>query len=48
MKKSINLVLEDESLIELIRILIDEDKDAALTFLKTYFKGKGRDLLEGG
>ena len=48
MKKAINLVLEDEDIIELMRILIDEDTDGALVFLKTHFKGKARELLEGG
>lgn len=48
MKKAINLVLEDEDIIELMRILIDEDTDGALAFLKTHFKGKARELLEGG
>jgi hypothetical protein len=48
MNKSITLVLEDQDLIELIRVLLDEDADGALAFLKTHFKGKARDLLEGG
>jgi len=47
MKKAINLVLEDEDIIELMRILIDEDNDGALVFLKTRFRGKARELLEG-
>lgn len=48
MKKAINLVFEDEDIIELMRILIDEDTDSALTFLKAHFRGKARELLEGG
>jgi hypothetical protein len=48
MKKTITLVLEDEQLIELIRILADDDSDAALAFLKQHFKGKAHELLEGG
>lgn len=48
MKKAINLVMEEIDLIELIRILIDNDADGALAFLKTHFKGKARDLPEGG
>jgi hypothetical protein len=48
MKKGINLILEDEDIIELMRILMDDDTDGALAFLKTHFKGKARDLLEGG
>ena len=48
MKKTISLVVDDADLIELIRILMDDDADGALAFLKTHFKGKARDLLEGG
>jgi hypothetical protein len=48
MKKALSLALEDDEVIELIRILMDDDADAALAFLKTHFKGKARDLLEGG
>jgi hypothetical protein len=48
MKKAISLVLEDEEIIELMRILLDDDDKAALAFLKKHFKGKARDLLEGG
>jgi hypothetical protein len=48
MKKAISLVVEDNDLVELIRILLDDDADGALVFLKTHFKGKARDLLEGG
>jgi hypothetical protein len=47
-KKALNLVLEEEDLVELIRILIDEDPAGALAFLKTHCKGKTRELLEGG
>lgn len=48
MKKAVNLVLEEEEILELIRILMDDDTEGALVFLKTHFKGKARDLLEGG
>lgn len=48
MKKAISLVVEDDDLIELMRILMDDDADGALAFLKTHFKDKARDLLEGG
>ncbi len=48
MKKALSLVLEDNEIIELIRILMDDDEVGALVFLKTHFKGKARDLLEGG
>jgi hypothetical protein len=48
MKKVINLVVEDDDLIELMRILMDDDADGALAYLKIHFKDKARDLLEGG
>jgi hypothetical protein len=48
MKKAISLVLEEKDILELIQILIDEDAQGALAFLKTHFKGKARDLLESG
>jgi hypothetical protein len=48
MKKSIQVILEDPDLIELMRILLDDDAEGALTFLRTHFKGKARELLEGG
>jgi hypothetical protein len=47
-KKALNLILEDQNIIELMRILMDDDAEGALVFLKTHFKGKARDLLEGG
>ena len=48
MKKALSLILEDQELIELMRILMDDDAEGALLFVKTHFKGKARDLLEGG
>lgn len=48
MKKTILVTLEDPEIIELMRILLDEDAEGALTFLRTHFKGKARELLEGG
>lgn len=48
MKKAVNVVLEDEEIIELMRILMDDDAEAALAFLKQHFRGKTRELLEGG
>jgi len=47
-KKSLNPILEDEDIIELMRILMDSDAEGALEFLRQHFKGKARDLLEGG
>jgi hypothetical protein len=48
MKKALTIALEDADCIELLRILLDEDEPAALAFLKEHFKGKARELLEGG
>lgn len=48
MKKGLTLILEDAELVELCRVLIDRDADAALAFLRQHLKGKARDLLEGG
>jgi hypothetical protein len=48
MKKGINIILSDEQIVDLIRILIDNDAEDALAFVKTHFKGKARELLEGG
>jgi hypothetical protein len=48
MKNAINLILEDQDVIELVRILLDDDAEGALVFLERHFKGKARDLLEGG
>jgi hypothetical protein len=48
MKKNLNIVVEDEDILELMRILMDDDAEGALAFLKIHFKGKARDLLEGG
>jgi len=38
MKKSISLTLSDEELMELQRILLDEDREAALHFLKNHLE----------
>jgi len=48
MKKILQTALEDEEIIELMRILMDDDAEGALAFLKNHFKGKARELLEGG
>jgi len=47
-KKAFSLVLDDTDLIELARLLMDDDADAALAFVKRHLKGKARELLEGG
>jgi len=48
MKKNLSLVLEENEIIGLCQILMDDDAEGALTFLKHHYKGKIRDLLEGG
>lgn len=48
MKKALQIILDDKDIIELMRIMLDEDTEGALIFLKDHFKGKARDLLEGG
>jgi len=47
-KKTLSIVLDQGELVELERILIDEDEAEALAFLKKHVKGKVRELLEGG
>ena len=46
MKKSINLLLDDDQLIELRRILLDEDAAAALAFLNKHLRAKTAALLD--
>jgi hypothetical protein len=47
MKRTLILSLADEELLELQRILLDEDKDAALRFLKKHLSDKVKGKLEG-
>ena len=46
MKKSIILTLTDGELMELERIILDDDREAALKFLKTHVADKARGALE--
>jgi dsRNA-specific ribonuclease len=48
MKKVIQIALDDNQVIELAAILIDDDEQEALKFVKEHFKGKVRALLESG
>ena len=48
MKRGLTLILEDAELVELCRILLDRDADAALAFLQQHLKDRAHDLLEGG
>ena len=47
MKKSIVLTLTDEELIELVRVIMDDDSEGALKFLKKHVGDKARGALEG-
>jgi hypothetical protein len=47
MKRALILSLTDEELLELQRIILDEDKDAALRFLKKHLSDKVKGKLEG-
>ena len=47
-KRALQLILEDAELIELARILMDDNGESALAFLKRHLKGKAQELLEGG
>jgi hypothetical protein len=47
-KKALTIVLEQADLIELMRIMMDDDADSALAFLKRHMRGRTRELLEGG
>jgi hypothetical protein len=46
-KKSISLTLNDEELMEIQRILLDEDKEEALRFLKTNLDKQIKRVLYG-
>jgi hypothetical protein len=48
MKKAMTIILDDKQIIELMQILIDNDAQGALAFVKTHLKSKARELLEGG
>lgn len=48
MKKGLTLVLSDEELVDLCRILMDQDEPGALAFLDQHLKKQVRRVLEGG
>jgi hypothetical protein len=48
MKKILQACVDDADIIELMRILLDKDSEGAYIFLQTHFKGKARELFEGG
>ena len=48
MKKSLSILLNDEELLDLCRIMIDEDAEDALAFLEQHLKKPVKHALEGG
>jgi hypothetical protein len=46
MSKVMNLVLEDEDMLELMRVLLDDDAEGALEWLRAHLSGKAPHLLE--
>jgi hypothetical protein len=47
-KKGLTLILSDEELLDLCRILMDRDEVGALAFLDSHLKKKVNQALEGG
>ena len=45
--KTINLVLSDEQLIELYRILLDDDREGALKFLRKRLEREVKAIISG-
>lgn len=41
-EEATNLILEEEKVLELIRVLMDDDPEGALDFLKTHFNSRER------
>lgn len=48
MKRSLSITMSDEELIDLYRILVDKDAEAALTFLNEHARKAVIAELEGG
>ena len=47
MSEVVNLILEEADILELERILLDDDAEGALTWLKAHLGGKASRVLEG-
>ncbi len=47
-KKGITLILNDRELQELYRIILDDDREAALAFVKDHLRSSLLEALEGG
>ncbi len=48
MKKGLTLVLSDEELLDLCRVIIDRDAEGALKFVDRHLKKPAQQALEGG
>jgi hypothetical protein len=48
MQKSLVIVLGDQELLDLYRVIIDRDADGALAFLDQHVRKKVHQALEGG
>ena len=46
MSNVMNLVLEDEDMLELMRVLLDDDAKGALEWLRAHLSGKAPHVLE--
>jgi len=47
MSEVMNLILDEADILELERILLDDDAEAALVWLKAHLAGKPSHVLEG-
>lgn len=48
MKKGLVIILTDEELVDLCRIILDRDAEGALEFLDRHLKKPAQQALEGG
>lgn len=48
MKRGLTLVLSDEEMLELCRVLMDRDEAGALVFVDRHLKRQVNQLLDGG
>lgn len=47
MREALNLILDDEDVLELMRILLDDDEQAAVAWLRAHLEGRAREIIEG-
>lgn len=48
MKKGLTIVLTDDELLDLCRIILDRDAEGALAFVEKHLKKPANQALEGG